>query len=411
MYLHELELDGFRSYTHLRLTLAPGLSLFSGPNAAGKSNLLEAIAVLAMTRSPRASTEGELIGWPAIAAATRAEPAVARIAGRARRGEDAVEVEIALVARADAEGRPLPARSGAPLSSKRLRLNGIARRATEVVGQIGAVLFTTLDIEILTGPPARRRRFLDLLIAQSDRGYARAYARYDKAISQRNAVLKRLREGTGAVAELTPWDDVLAEEGGAVLAARASAVAALAGLARERHRFLADGPEAGALDLRYQPALAESPAIAEVARPEAAAERLRAAMSTIRRREIGAGTTLVGPHRDDLQITLDERAAGAYGSRAQQRSVALALRLAEADLLQARTGESPILLLDDLFSELDSARREATAAALAESLAAADGRGQLLVTTADPAALPAALPAATARFQIIDGEIQPEPDV
>ena len=272
MYLRELELDGFRSYDRLRLTLSPGLTLFVGDNAAGKSNLLEAIAVLAMTRSPRASTEGELISWRTLADASGAEPAVARVAGRADRSEGPVQVEIALVARSDATGRPLPARSGAPLTSKRLRLNGIARRATEVVGQIGAVLFTTLDIEILTGSPSRRRRFLDLMIAQSDRGYAGSYGRYDKALTQRNALLKRIGEGAATAAELGPWDDVLAAEGGAVIAARTAAVASLGVLGQERHRFLArgaEGDEAGSLELRYEPALGSGRASREGAGQEA----------------------------------------------------------------------------------------------------------------------------------------------
>ena len=263
MYLRDLELDRFRSYERLRLSLTPGLTLLTGDNAAGKSNLLEAIALLAMTRSPRASSEGEMIGWSALAAASLEEPAVARVAGRAERGDGPVQVEIALVARADAGGRPRPTRAGAPLTGKRLRLNGIARRATQVVGQISAVLFTTLDIDILTGAPSRRRRFLDLLIAQSDRGYARAYSRYDKAVTQRNAVLKRMAEGASSPGELAPWDDVLAEAGGDVLAARASAVAALAELAPARHRFLTSAPGtsagAGALGLGYHPALHTTP--------------------------------------------------------------------------------------------------------------------------------------------------------
>ena len=418
MYLRELELDHFRSYQRLRLSLGPGLTLLVGDNAAGKSNLLEAVALLAMTRSPRASTEGEMIGWPALAAASLEEPAVARVGGRAERADGPVQVEIALVARADAQGRPAPTRTGAPLTSKRLRLNGVARRATQVVGRISAVLFTTLDIEILTGPPSRRRRFLDLLIAQSDRGYARAYGRYDKAVTQRNAVLKRMAEGAAVPGELAPWDDVLAEAGGAVLAARASAVAALGELAPGRHRFLAPeaGADAGPLRLDYEPALHTTPwPPGDRPTPDDAGALLRDAMAAARRREVAAGATLVGPHRDDVALLLGDRPAGRYASRAQQRSIALALRLAEADLLRRRAGEAPILLLDDLFSELDAARREATAVALSEALhdpvgAGADaepGVGQLLVTTADAAALPSGLPPPAASYRIAESALRP----
>ena len=187
----------------------------------------------------------------------------------------------------------------------------------------------------------------------------------------------------------------------------ASAVAALAELARERHRFLTSGDAAGALGLAYLPALSDVSAPAGDP-PDAAAASglLRDAMAAVRRREVGAGTTLVGPHRDDLSLALGARPAGAYASRAQQRSVALALRLAEADLLRQRTGEAPILLLDDLFSELDLARREATAAALADTLGASPGTAQLLVTTADARVLPDALPRATARFRIAPDRVE-----
>ena len=420
MYLRELELDHFRSYERLRLSLGPGLTLLVGDNAAGKSNLLEAVALLAMTRSPRASTEGEMIGWSALAVASLEEPAVARVGGRAERADGPVQVEIALVARADAQGRPAPTRTGAPLTSKRLRLNGVARRATQVVGRISAVLFTTLDIEILTGPPSRRRRFLDLLIAQSDRGYARAYGRYDKAVTQRNAVLKHMAEGAAAAGELAPWDDVLAEAGGAVLAARASAVAALGELAPGRHGFLAPeaSSDAGPLRLDYQPALHTTPwPPGDRPTPDDAGALLRDAMAAARRREVAAGATLVGPHRDDVALLLGDRPAGRYASRAQQRSIALALRLAEADLLRQRAGEAPILLLDDLFSELDAARREATAVALAEALqdpggggasaGTEPGVGQLLVTTADAAALPPGLPPPAASYRIVDSSLRP----
>ena len=420
MYLRELELDWFRSYERLRLTLSPGLTLFVGDNGAGKSNLLEAIALLAMTRSPRTSTEGEMIGWGALARApagpgTGAEAAVTRVAGRGERADGAVQVEIALLARSDAGGTPLASRGGAPLISKRLRLNGIARRATEVVGQIGAVLFTTLDIEVLGGPPSRRRRFLDLMIAQMDRGYARSYGRYDKAVTQRNALLKRIGEGTASAEELGPWDDVLAKEGGVVVAARAGTLAALAELARARHALLTPGGAsdgAGRLGLRYEPALGglalEASGTADDAGSqeisvERAAVALREAMAVVRRREVGAGSTLVGPHRDEMSVLLGERPAGAYGSRAQQRSLALALRLAEADLRRSRTGESPILLLDDLFSELDPARREATALALGETL---DDGGQVLLTTADAGSAPAGLPASGGEYRIAGGEVR-----
>ncbi len=425
MYLTDLTLDHFRSYAGLSLTLRPGLTLVIGDNATGKSNLLEAIYTLAATRSPRASTEGELIAWDA------PHPPVTRIAGAAQRADGPVRVEIALVARTDPQGTVVPAKSGAPLTSKRIRVNGVNRRASDATGQIAAVLFTTLDIEIITGSPSHRRRYLDLTIAQYDRAYARAYSRYDKAVTQRNALLKRIRAGEATAAELAPWDDVLISEGATVVAARADAVKQLAAAANRHHddvtsfdatatntptdaatdtatptdtatdtatdKATATHTDAGTLDLAYQPALGKA-GLPDVATANAVQERLQAALSAERRRELGAGTTLIGPHRDDVAIQLNGHAAAAYASRAQQRSIALALRLAEADLLRARTGEWPILLLDDVFSELDPSRRTATARAIA-------GAEQVIVSSADAATVPDALPAAVDSYRVADGQL------
>ena len=394
MYLTHLTIDQFRSYAHLDVDFDAGLTLIVGENGTGKSNLLEAIYALATTRSPRSSTEGELLAWDA------PEPPVARIAGSAIRGDGEVTVELALAARTNARGGVMPAKSGAPLTSKRLRVNGVARRATDVMGQIGAVLFTTLDIEVITGSPGTRRRYLDLMIAQSDRQYARWFSQYDKAVTQRNALLKRIGKGEASVEELRPWDDTVAEGGGAIMAARAAAIRELQTLAAQHHRGVAasDHEYAETLDLGYLPALGEA-GLPEVADPPAIEARIRAAFAALRPREIGAGTTLAGPHRDDLSIVLQGREASAYASRAQQRSVALALRLAEADLLRERSGESPVLLLDDVFSELDPQRRTATALALREA-------EQVILTTADPESVPAELPVPAATFRVAGGRLE-----
>ena len=294
-------------------------------------------------------------------------------------------------------------RSRAPLTSKRIRLNGVARRATEVVGQIASVLFTTLDIEIITGSPSQRRRYLDLTIAQSDRDYAGAYGRYEKALAQRNALLKRIRDGTGfqrRCEELIPWDDVIAEEGGVVMEARTAAVAALNRSAAAHHRTLTPPEEdRQTLSLSYLPALEEEvPGILGSDSPAGGtAGALRAAMVRLRRREIAAGTTLVGPHRDDMAVRLGGRSAAAYGSRAQLRSAALAMRLAEADRLWAQTGERPLLLLDDVLSELDPARREVTVSAFSSA-------EQVLLTTADASSIPHGL-RPDAAYRLAEGQL------
>ena len=399
MHLTRLQLQQFRSYAELELTLTPGLTLFVGPNTAGKSNLLEAVYMLAALRSPRASTEGELLRWDA------PRPQVARIAGGAERADGPVEVEIALAAREDARGAAVLSRSGAPLTTKRIRVNGLARRASAALGAVQAVLFTTLDIEILAGAPQLRRRYLDFTIGQSHPQYAPAVSHYQRAVSQRNALLKRIRAGEAAEDELAPWDEVLTSNGGQILAARAEAIADLAVSAAVRHHEIApsghDDGESADLALRYLPALGGVLEAADGPRGDGEwSEALASALSASRRADVASATTQVGPHRDDFSVSLAGHGLGAYGSRAQQRSAALALRLAEADLLRGRSGEAPIVLLDDLFSELDTGRREATAEALA-------GAGQLILTTADPATIPPGLPLPEARYSVQGDGLRP----
>ena len=390
MRLRSLTLDQFRSYAHCALTLDPGLTLVLGDNAQGKTNLLEAIYLLAVMRSPRAASDGELIAWSAPA------PPVARVAGVGAGSEGAIEVEIAITARLGSDGSVLQAKAGAPLVGKRVRRNGIARRAGDVVGAIPAVLFTTLDIAIITGSPGTRRRYLDFTLAQSDRSYARALSRYDKAVTQRNALLKRIAKGQASMAELEPWDDAVAEEGGTIIAGRACIVTELATIAPPYQTRLAAG-RGERLEITYAPALAQ--AAFEGESVEAARAALRAALRRLRPRESGAGTTLAGPHRDDVLFTLDGHAAGAYGSRAQQRSLALALRLAEAKVLRKRRREEPILLLDDVFSELDDQRREAVMEATKDA-------EQLILTSTDPTHIPAGRSPA-ARWRIVEGQLSP----
>ena len=199
--------------------------------------------------------------------------------------------------------------------------------------------------------------------------------------------------------ELAEWDALLSREAGRIWSARAAAVAELAAAAAQRHRELHGDDLAASetLDLRYLPATG-SDCAAEPGTPAAWEARMREALDASRRRDLARGVTSVGPHRDELELLLAGRPVGPYGSRAQQRGYALALRLAEADLLTARTGEQPILLLDDLFSELDHTRRERCA----EFLRNAE---QVILTTARPETLPAALPTPSSSWQIQDAQV------
>ena len=392
MHLTRLRLQHFRSWRDLDLPLAPGLTIVSGANASGKTNLIEAAAMLAALRSPRASREGELIAWDA------PQPQVARIEGEAQTAQSSVRVEIALAARGGAGANP-PA---APPAQKRIRVDGLPRSASQALGAIRAVAFSGLDADLLTGEAARRRTFLDLTISQVHGAHAVALSRYRQAVQQRNALLRRIAARQAAPAELTEWDAMLSAEAGRIWQARAGAADYLVEQAQARHAQLHGKDAAGErLALRYEPALRDvSLSVAEHESEREWCGRMADALERARPADLRRAVTTVGPHRDDLQIELDGRSAAAYGSRAQQRDIALALRAAQADLIARRSGEAPILLLDDLFSELDANRRERAAQFLHNA-------AQVILTTARPETLPNALPPPTAHHQIHDGVLEP----
>ncbi len=365
MHLAHLSLNNFRNYRRLELEPAKGITLVSGANAQGKTNLLESIYLLATTRAARGGGEAELIRWGAAAEGLNA----ARVIGQAEREHGPVSVEVVIVGRDDGSGP----RGSTEHASKRLKVNGVPKRASEVIGQITAVLFTASDIELITGPPVSRRRYLDITISQTDGLYVRALQRYSRVLLQRNHLLRRIDEGQAGQEELDYWDEELIREGSQIMRARQLTMQALCVAARDYHRRLSDGREDLQITYAPQTALSEegSSTVDEIA------ARLRAGLSRLRRREIANGATLAGPHRDDLLFTLDQMPISAYGSRAQQRTAALALRLAETAFLHAANNDPPILLLDDILSELDEERRRAVLPLLHDAQ-------QVFVTTAEP---------------------------
>jgi len=354
LYLRRLQLKDFRNYAHLDIGLPRGNLVLLGDNAQGKSNLLEAVYLLASARSVRASSDAEVIAWQA---AAEPQP-VARVAGLLERRDGAVLLEAFVV------GRPQGPAALAARAGKRLRLNGIARRASDFVGSMRAVLFTAEDLDIVNGAPSERRRFLDSMLVQVDRHYYAANQRYARVLQQRNAALKRVKEGLAAPDEMAFWDEALVTDGALIIAARARACAFLAPEAARQHLLLSGGA-AERLELRYCPRLAEGEKGVPQTAEEASAA-LRAALHGVKRREVAAGMSLIGPHRDDIEILLDGAAAASFGSRAQVRTAALSLRLAEAALLRAAGGDPPLLLLDDIVSELDERRRRSVLASIAD---------------------------------------------
>jgi DNA replication and repair protein RecF len=347
-----LRVHCFRNYAEATVRFGPGLNIIHGQNAQGKTNILEAIATLALTRSPRTATTADLLLWGQDAGLAEAEverpPANVLLAARFERDPASGRVtRTALV-----DGKPRAARS--------------------VLGVCPVVLFWPEDLALVRGGPDGRRRFLDVILAQTDPQSAAHMSRYRRVLEQRNALLHQLRAGAAGRDALSGFTSELARHGAWLAQARARLVVALAPLAAASLHDLSGQRER--ITLRYAPAH-----VATV--PDDLAEAEQVLLDTLRTRaaeEIARGITLAGPHRDDVAIDLDGRAARGSASQGQQRSIVLACKLAEVRYLQDTAGVAPVILLDDVLSELDPERRAQLLALLA-----AGGRYQVLVTSTE----------------------------
>ena len=382
VFISELQITNYRNYGRTELELGRGLNLVVGENAQGKSNLLEAIYLLSTLRSSRASSDSDLVRREVL----DTEFPVARLSCEVERAAGHLRLDVAIVGRGSEGQRP----------GKRVRVNGVAKRASDAVGQLSAVLFSTLDIDLVAGPPILRRRYLDMMVSQVDRGYLRAMQRYQRVLQQRNSLLKRIQARESSRSELGFWDQELSHAGGIIMKGRADALGILVPHACEQMVRLSD--ELETLEMAYQPALG---AAVENDVPLEEAEwttRMLRALESGRDREVRAGVTLVGPHRDDVEVLIEGLPAGSFASRAQLRTAALSLRLAEAAYLQITLGDEPVILLDDVLSELDARRREGV-------MEYFDNYQQTIVTTADPDRVREVLTQATGRYVVSGGTV------
>ncbi len=356
LIIRHLSLLNFRNYASLELELPPNIMVLQGDNAQGKSNLLEAIYLLATSRSPRATNERELINWSAL----REELPVCRLAADVQKAGRNLSLEIALrgkpAALSEAEDSFSPWQSAlkAPPIHKRIRVNGVVRRAVDLIGQINVVLFSVQDINIIGGEPALRRRYLDITNSQIDPHYLRQLQRYHRVLWQRNRLLRQIAENQASPDELSFWDQELVQTGAYLTVQRDHMVAELEHLTRVIHDEVSSDQEK--LRLAYLRSIDKERGKGD-SRIEETAEVYARSLHAARKKEIAQGMSLVGPHRDDLRFLTDEIDLGIFGSRGQQRTVALSLKLAEAKFMLSKTGDNPILLLDDVLSELDGQRR------------------------------------------------------
>ena len=346
MRLIGLRITGFRNLADDRLRFpGDGIALV-GRNAQGKTNLLEAVHYLETFRSFRGAPDGELV----------------RFGGNVFRIEGEIESDRGGSAEIAAAFQRSPKR-------KRVTADGkVVARLGDAVGSVATVLFTPSDLELVRGGPSERRRFLDIVLALNEPGYLGALQEFGRALAQRNAVF---RAGGGDAA--FAWDEILVRSGTRIVTSRARWIAGHADLFRACYDEIAG---CGKARIRYRPSVAGG---RETADAQATADAFRSALRSSRERERRQRTTVVGPQRDEIEITLEEAAGTrdlrAYGSGGEQRTAALALRLLEAETAKRVRGREPILLLDDVFAELDDERSARTLALLEKT-----GPGQVILT-------------------------------
>ncbi len=381
MFLKRLSLTNFRNYARLDVDVPTGSVLLVGDNAQGKTSLLEAVYFLATFVSFQADSDRQLINF----IAGREPLAVARIVADFQRQEmDHSSRDHRLEVRIIQEANGI---NGGSRVRKEVLLDGVERKISEAVGVFNAVLFQPQTLRIIEGAPEDRRRYLNLTLAQAVPRYTAALTDYNRAITQRNALLKLLNERGGDPNQLTYWDELLASSGASLIYARIQAIKGLERLAARIHSQLTQGAEV--LRLSYLPAYDPLPKPerqyalpidAPLDRSGIPLEKIQQgffeSLERLHSEEIARGVTTIGPHRDELRFLANGIDLGVYGSRGQSRTAILALKLAEVAWLKEETGQWPVLLLDEVLAELDVQRRTD----LLERLADIE---QAMLTTAD----------------------------
>ena len=358
MYLKHLSLTNFRNFTRLDLDIPQRVVLLVGANAQGKTSILEAIYFLAAFTSIQTHADRQIVNFTE---AKNNTLAVTRLVAEYQRARNKHRLEARLILEPTGV-----------VNSQRLRkevlLDGVKKPVSEVIGHFNAVIFVPQMSQIIEGAPEDRRRYLNLALAQSTPAYARVLSEYNQALTQRNALLKMLGDRSGSADQLEVWDDTLTRLGSQIILWRIEAIQQIERLASRVHHELTHGSEI--LRLAYEPAFDPLP------RPNGQLglkidtivdrsgldlkeiqDGFRATLSALRSVEIARGVTTIGPHRDEIRFLANDIDLGEYGSRGQVRTALLSLKLAEVNWMRDRTGEWPVILLDEVMAELDLQRR------------------------------------------------------
>ncbi len=408
MQITYLSLTNFRNYGRLEQTFSGGATLLHGNNAQGKTNLLEAIYYLATTRSPHAERDQQLLNWDA---AQQDDPViVGRIVADVQTQQGNRHVEMRLILE---KSRQL--RNGKSSFRREVLVDKRKVRLMDLLGTLRVVLFLPEDIQLITGTPSNRRRYMDITICQIDPIYCKALSHYNKVLEQRNALLRQIAEGLGSRDLLPVFSQELIKLGSQIFIRRAKFLAEMARKAQHIHyESLTDGDES--MRLNYLPRLEAVRSksedglkllqsmgiwLQENIDDTAVSQRFSAALTAAEPVDVVRGTTSVGPHRDDWQFLLNGRSLSSFGSRGQQRSALLALKMSEIKWMEKASGETPILLLDEVVAELDDKRRAALLSYVANA-------AQTILTATDPNMFTTDFLTQATQMRVSNGRIQVE---
>ncbi len=390
MYLSHLTLSEFRNYRQLNFPLGPGLFLFYGENAQGKTNLLEAVSMLSTATSFHASSDREVVNWQATDHIARLEATVIRQEGDAH-------IELVIfdptpdAVQTPRRGMELPANT----PRKRIKVNDLPRRAIDLIGQMKVVLFAPTDLHLVDGSPDERRRFLDRALCQVSPHYCQDVVKYRKIVMQRSALLKRIRDVQEDPRLLDFLDEQMITLATHIVGERNKMITSLTPIASEFQASISGKREE--LRIVYRPSLK----IDASWDSQEAKQHYLAQLREVRKKEILQGVCLLGPHRDDLEFVVNGVNMLTYGSRGQQRTAALSTKLAELTYMRDSTGDEPILLLDDVFSELDSLRREYLLQQVRQ-------HQQVFLTATDLTGFPSEIVTQAHIYRVANGMIQEE---
>ncbi len=325
MHIRNIQLNNFRNYESAQITPCEGVTVLFGNNAQGKTALIESVILCCTGRSHRTPRDKELIRW---------EQPFGKVRVDVERNDGAHEIELLL----------------SPTTRKQVKIGGrTLQRTGELMGHLNGVLFAPEDLRIVKDGPAERRRFIDMELSQIRPGYYYALQNYNRALNQRNHLLRELFKNPSLRDTLDEWDQQLARFGADIMQRRRGFIAQISQSAEQSHHEISGGAEK--LTAAYQPSISSQESGA------ALKDTIVRALKMSRDNDIRRGTSTIGPHRDDVALLLSGMDVRVYGSQGQQRTAALSLKLAELDIMHRELGEWPVLLLDDVMSELDPGRR------------------------------------------------------